>query len=113
MNSNSNEQTGGFGPHLRTPDLEAYTNIPRQTWAKYRCIGCGPKFIKVGSTVIYDKRDVDAWLAQRKAASCAELFEQRERAQRNGATEAPDTAPVKRRGRPPKARAAAEATATA
>lgn len=116
MNSHNIIDQGAqvFGPHLRTPEMQAYTGIPRQTWAKLRCVGGGPAFIKVGATVIYDRRDVDAWLAQRKAGSCAQVFEQRASAQRKvAAVAAPDVPHVKRRGRPSMVNLVASATSGA
>lgn len=37
------------------------------TLQKYRLVGLGPKFLKIGKSVRYEKREVDAWLTQHRA----------------------------------------------
>lgn len=34
---------------------------------KFRLVGLGPKFLKIGKSVRYEKREVDAWLTQHRA----------------------------------------------
>lgn len=60
------------GRRLDTAGAEAYTGLARQTLAKLRVYGGGPDYIKVGRRVIYDTRDLDAWLASRKRASTSD-----------------------------------------
>lgn len=43
-----------------------------KTLEKWRCVGGGPRFIRVGSRIMYDSRDLDAWLDERKFANTAE-----------------------------------------
>ncbi len=38
------------------------------TLTKMRCVGGGPKFVKVGKRVFYQKTDLDAWIAKIKSA---------------------------------------------
>jgi hypothetical protein len=47
-----------------TKGLAEYTGRPKSFYDKRRVYGGGPKFRKVGSRVIYDLADVDAWLAE-------------------------------------------------
>lgn len=43
--------------------------IQPTTLAKWRCIGGGPEFTKVGGRVFYDVRVLDAWLDGRTQCS--------------------------------------------
>lgn len=60
------------GTRLDTAGAGAYTNLGRQTLAKLRVYGGGPKYIKAGRRVIYDTRDLDAWLESRKRSSTSD-----------------------------------------
>ena len=57
---------------LDTTGAEDYTGLARQTLAKLRVYGGGPKYIKVGRRVIYDTRDLDEWLESRKRCSTSD-----------------------------------------
>ena len=54
--------------HPRMPSRAAaeYVGVTDSTMAKWRMSGRGPKFIKAGSRVIYDRADLDEWLNRRK-----------------------------------------------
>jgi hypothetical protein len=41
-------------------------NLQPKTLANWRSSGGGPPFYKIGSRVLYDDADVDAWLAARR-----------------------------------------------
>lgn len=60
------------GARLSTDDAETYTGLSRQTLAKLRVYGGGPRYIKIGRRVIYDTRDLDAWLDSRKRSSTSD-----------------------------------------
>lgn len=60
------------GRRLDTAGAEDYTGLARQTLAKLRVYGGGPKYIKVGRRVIYDTRDLDEWLESRKRRSTSD-----------------------------------------
>ena len=60
------------GTRLSTDDAGIYTGLSRQTLAKLRVYGGGPRFIKVGRRVIYDTRDLDTWLDSRKQSSTSD-----------------------------------------
>jgi hypothetical protein len=49
-------------------DIEAaqHIGVAAQTMRNYRCLGLGPVYHKVGRRVIYLKRDLDAYLAERR-----------------------------------------------
>jgi predicted DNA-binding transcriptional regulator AlpA len=58
---------------LRAPDAAAYLGLSRSTLAKMRLRGDGPIYSKAGPRiVIYDKLDLDAWLAAQRRRSTSE-----------------------------------------
>jgi hypothetical protein len=68
-----------IAPPLRTNDLVALFGIPEATWRGWRHedrkrpIGepwTGPRFFKLGSIVMYDQADVQAWVEEQKASTC-------------------------------------------
>ena len=46
-----------------------YTGLAVVTLEKYRVIGGGPAFLKIGRRVLYDTRDLDGWLGQHRRVS--------------------------------------------
>jgi len=59
---------------LRARDAAAFLGLAVSTLAKMRLRGDGPPFAKLGSrVVIYDPRDLDAWVNARKLSSTSEL----------------------------------------
>jgi hypothetical protein len=73
--------------YLEAPEAAAYLRLSEGNLAKRRVQGGGPRFAKMGNRVVYDRVDLDAWLASFKISSTAER-------QYSG----------RRRGRPPKQR---------
>ncbi len=58
---------------MRAPEAASYLRMAGSTLAKLRCYGGGPRFAKVGPRlVVYDRADLDAWLANRLCHSTAE-----------------------------------------
>jgi predicted DNA-binding transcriptional regulator AlpA len=57
---------------LRTPAAADYVGYSESTLEKKRLTGKGPPFIRLGRAVVYDTRDLDAWLAERRARSTSE-----------------------------------------
>jgi hypothetical protein len=43
-----------------------------RTMQRWRQIGCGPPFIKIGAAVRYDDKDLDEWLARQRRQSTSE-----------------------------------------
>jgi len=64
----------------RTQWLEETTGIDKRTWERYRLTGGGPPFYRLGGIVVYDEREVLAWIESRKATSTTE---ERQRASGN------------------------------
>ena len=48
--------------------------VTPNTVSKWRVIGCGPKFIRVGRRIGYDPADVTAWLDARRVTSTSEVM---------------------------------------
>ncbi len=46
--------------------------MPKSTLEKKRLTGDGPPFIRLGRLIVYDTRDLDDWLAARRARSTSE-----------------------------------------
>lgn len=58
---------------LTTYEAANYLRLALSTLAKLRCFGGGPRFAKVGPRrVVYDKDDLDEWLASRSYRSTSE-----------------------------------------
>lgn len=50
-------------PLLNTCQAAERTSLARATLAKLRVLGGGPRFLKLGSKVLYEAADLDAWIA--------------------------------------------------
>jgi predicted DNA-binding transcriptional regulator AlpA len=57
---------------LRTEDAARYAGSSGSAFAKMRCYGGGPRFIKIGRIVVYDTADLDAWLASKTFSSTSQ-----------------------------------------
>jgi predicted DNA-binding transcriptional regulator AlpA len=57
---------------LNTKQAALYTGLSKSNLDKLRIYGGGPIFVKVGARVVYDKVDVDAWLASKKIANTSQ-----------------------------------------
>lgn len=70
---NSQAHSKTPSPVLRPGAAAAYLQLTKQTLARWRMEGKGPPFIKAGpQLVLYDRTDLDAFLASRKVRSTAE-----------------------------------------
>ena len=49
--------------------IEQETGRSCKSWQRDRIKGTGPKFIRCGGKILYDMRDVEAWLNARKFES--------------------------------------------
>jgi predicted DNA-binding transcriptional regulator AlpA len=49
--------------------LPSFLGIARQTLARWRCEGVGPRFVRVGRVVAYRSADVRSWLSERTYTS--------------------------------------------
>ena len=57
---------------LRTSAATDYLGYAEATLEKKRVTGEGPPFIRLGRVIVYDTRDLDAWLAARRAMSTSD-----------------------------------------
>ena len=57
---------------LKTPEAAEYLGLSVPTLARFRTLGGGPKYAKLGSSVRYRKADLDAWLESRLVRSTSE-----------------------------------------
>lgn len=65
--------------------------ITEQAIRRWRTLGRGPKFLKIGGSCYYAESDVSAWFESLKAGSTAEL-----KARRREAEQVPEPAPETR-----------------
>ncbi|MDX1873995.1 helix-turn-helix domain-containing protein [Mycolicibacterium sp. 120266] len=54
---------------LNTADAARYLGKPVATLRWWRHMDLGPRSYALGRSVVYDKADLDAWLADQKAAT--------------------------------------------
>ena len=54
---------------LRVIEAARYTGFSKSSLDKLRVYGGGPTYAKLGARVVYDRSDLDAWIAERKRAS--------------------------------------------
>src|SRR3954447_21398878 len=57
---------------LRVQAAADYLSLGVSTLNKLRTYGGGPRYAKLGHTVVYDPADLDAWADQRKVRSTSE-----------------------------------------
>ncbi|MEM7170433.1 MAG: helix-turn-helix domain-containing protein [Pseudomonadota bacterium] len=62
-----------FPLRMRTIQAAEYTGLSPRTFEKLRLSGDGPIYAKIGRAVIYERADLDAWLAAHKRASTSDL----------------------------------------
>jgi predicted DNA-binding transcriptional regulator AlpA len=58
---------------MRSPEAASYLRMAASTLAKLRCSSGGPRYSKMGPRlVVYDRADLDAWLANRLCHSTSD-----------------------------------------
>lgn len=55
--------------NIRVKQAAAYLGLSKSTMDKLRHFGGGPRYFKLGRSVIYDIADLDAWRNERSATS--------------------------------------------
>jgi predicted DNA-binding transcriptional regulator AlpA len=60
---------------LDTSEAAEYAGVSASTLSKRRVFGGGPKYLKLGRRVVYDTRDLDAWLDAHRRASTSDADE--------------------------------------
>jgi predicted DNA-binding transcriptional regulator AlpA len=66
------EPAAQHGQRLRVAAASEYTGLSQSTLNKLRVFGGGPQYLKLGRSVIYDTRALDAWLASNGRRSTSE-----------------------------------------
>jgi excisionase family DNA binding protein len=56
---------------LKVAEAADYCGISKSTLDKLRCHGGGPLYFKIGKRVVYDRADLDTWLANKRVANTA------------------------------------------
>ena len=69
---NDRNATSISAARMRTNEAAAYMGISNSTLAKGRITGNSPPYSKVGRIVVYDRRDIDEWLAARRRRSTSD-----------------------------------------
>ena len=57
---------------MRTPDAASYAGVSTSTFNKWRITGEGPRYSKLGKIVVYDRADLDTWLASKRRTSTSD-----------------------------------------
>jgi predicted DNA-binding transcriptional regulator AlpA len=57
---------------LNVREAAAFLALSKRTLEKYRSIGCGPAYLKLGSKVVYDIRDLETWVSSRRRTSTSQ-----------------------------------------
>lgn len=58
---------------LRQREAAQYIGLAESTLEKFRCIGGGPRFVRLGARAIgYDVADLAQWLEERKRSNTSE-----------------------------------------
>ena len=55
--------------YLRVPQAAEYLGLSKSALDKMRCYGGGPTYAKLGTTVVYQAADLDAWVAARRVVA--------------------------------------------
>lgn len=59
---------------LRTPEAAVYVGLSASTLEKLRLTGLGPPYYKAGRRIcVYEARDLDQWLAERRRLSTSDV----------------------------------------
>lgn len=74
MDANKDKEDGAGASALLPEDAVANElGVSARTLQSWRVIGGGPRFIKVGRSVRYRRRDLDAYLEARTVGSTSEV----------------------------------------
>ncbi|MEE9925851.1 helix-turn-helix domain-containing protein [Brucella pseudintermedia] len=71
--------------NVRVKQAAAYLGLSKSTMDKLRHFGGGPRYFKLGRSVIYDVADLDAWRNDRAATSTWQAANQNNAAARAAA----------------------------
>lgn len=63
--------------NMRVRQAAQYCGVSKSLLDKLRCYGGGPAYMKLGASVIYNRGDLDVWLAANRRADNDNLVEAR------------------------------------
>jgi excisionase family DNA binding protein len=75
---------------LTVLEAATYVGLSASTLNQMRSEGRGPRYIKLGSRVVYDSADLDRWMEQHKQSSTSDKPELRRRRRRSRLNQALD-----------------------
>ena len=75
---------------MNVKDAAQYLGVHFTTLNTWRSEGGGPRYMKLGTRVVYDSADLDRWMEQRKQSSTSDKPELRRRRRRSRLNQAPD-----------------------
>jgi predicted DNA-binding transcriptional regulator AlpA len=59
-------------PRLTVKEAAAYIPLAEGTLNKFRSVGGGPRYVKLGRKILYDTADLDRWIDSHKQKSTAD-----------------------------------------
>ncbi len=57
---------------LNVREAAAFLSLSKKTLDKYRMVGGGPAYLKLGAKVVYDIHDLEMWAHSRRRTSTSE-----------------------------------------
>lgn len=57
---------------LTAPEAAEFLRIRPATLAKYRSVGGGPSFSKIGGRIVYPRENLEQWVAECRVSSTSE-----------------------------------------
>jgi predicted DNA-binding transcriptional regulator AlpA len=66
-----------FSRFVDTKDAARFCGSSKSTLNRLRTIGGGPTYIRIGRRVVYDRRELERWLGDRRFGSTSEYSQQR------------------------------------
>jgi hypothetical protein len=63
---------GSLNQRLNSREAAKHCGLGFSTMAKLRLSGGGPRYMKIGSKIIYDSADLDRWLASKRAENTSQ-----------------------------------------
>ncbi|MNL57345.1 Helix-turn-helix domain protein [compost metagenome] len=55
--------------NIRVKEAATYVGLSKSSLDKLRCFGGGPRYFKLGRSVVYAVADLDAWMSERSRSS--------------------------------------------
>jgi hypothetical protein len=66
---NRAQVSGALPGLLEVDDVAALLHVSRSLLAKWRMVGKGPRFTKVGRRILYETAEVSSWLSSQRRSS--------------------------------------------